>query len=105
MSVRPEQPEDFLSIARTMTESTHSLDSGCITYKFLQEADEPTKAVLFEEWTDQEALSSHLARLIREMGPPAEDESLPSTHHRRRLPAAFVSLFDDTEATRYIEIS
>jgi quinol monooxygenase YgiN len=105
MSIKQERLEDFLQTAKSMTSSTHAEDKGCIAYQFLQQADAPTLAVLYEQWTDQQALDSHVARLVRDMGQPLSDESLPASHHRRRLPASFISLFDKTEAIRYDVLS
>ena len=105
MSVKQERLDEFLKIAKTMTGTTRSQDTGCITYTFLHQADEPTKAVLFEQWASPEDLNNHVARLVRDMGPPGQDEALPPTHHRRRLPESFFSLFNETEAVRYDVLS
>jgi hypothetical protein len=101
MSIKPECFDQFRQMAATLTRTTHTRDSGCLAYAFYQRADQPNEAVLFEQWSDQEALNNHVARLVRELGPPDRDEALPPTHHRRRLPSTFINLFDRTDAVRY----
>jgi hypothetical protein len=35
------------------------------------------------------------------MGPADTDDAYPITHHRRRLPKAFLDLFEATDVKRY----
>ena len=81
--------------------TTRAEDKGCLAYTFYRRSDNPRELVLFEQWSDVEALGAHMARLQRVYGPPDENEPHPPTHHRRRLPKAFLALFEKTEAVRY----
>jgi quinol monooxygenase YgiN len=87
--------------AKEATASTKAEDRGCLDYRFFRRADNPREMVLFEQWADAAALEAHVARLQRVYGPPDESEPHPPTHHRRRLPKAFLALFERTEAVRY----
>lgn len=81
--------------------STRAQDKGCVSYAFYRRSDNPRDLVLFEQWTDADALGAHIGRLQRVYGPPDESEPYPATHHRRRLPKSFLSVFERTEAVRY----
>ena len=105
MSIKPERQDEFRKMAGAMTAATHEKDAGCVAYTFLQQANDANRAVLFEQWSDQESLNNHVARLVQDMGPPEQDESLPATHPRRRLPESFMSLFSETDAIRYEAVS
>jgi antibiotic biosynthesis monooxygenase len=65
---------------------TRAEDEGCVAYVFYRRTDNPSEAVLYEQWRDVEALNAHIARLQRVFGPQDEQETYPATHHRRRLP-------------------
>lgn len=101
VTVKPGHEAEFGSIAERMTKTTNAEDEGCISYTFYRQTDSPLKVILFEQWSDQESLSAHVARLRDMLGPPDEDEALPATHIRRRLPKAFMDLFEDASVTRY----
>ena len=94
--------EECTRVIREATKTTTVNDDGCVTYTYLRRADKPRELVLFEQWADAYALNAHLARLQRVYGPPDDNEPHPPTHHRRRLPKAFLDLFErTTEAVRY----
>jgi quinol monooxygenase YgiN len=101
MTVKPEREAECAKVINEATSSTRAEDEGCITYTFYRQSDEPRHLVLFEQWRDADALSAHIARLQRVFGPPDEQEPYPATHHRSRLPKAFLALFEKTEAARY----
>lgn len=101
MTVKPECKDEFRDLARSLTTSTHEKDPGCLAYAYYAQADDEKQAVLFEQWMDQDSLNAHVARLVSEIGPPATDKSLPASHYRRRLPAAFLDLFSETSVVRY----
>jgi len=78
--------------------SSRAEDDGCITYTMYQRTDNSRELLLFEEWRDQEALNTHLARLHRVYGPPDEHAAQPP---RRRIPKALLAPFEHVEAIRY----
>ena len=101
MTVKAENDGRVDAVAKELTASTKAEDRGCIEYRFYRRADQPRELVLFEQWADAESLNAHIARLQRVYGPPDDGEPHPPTHHRRRLPKAFLVLFERTEAIRY----
>ncbi len=101
MWVKPGHEAESARVVAEAIASTLAKDEGCITYTFYRQNDEPRHLVLVEQWRDGDALNAHIARLQEVYGPPEEREPYPSTHHRRRLPKAFLALFDKTEAARY----
>jgi quinol monooxygenase YgiN len=101
MTVRPDAEAQSRTVASDLTRTSRAEDDGCIAYTFLQQADSPLQYVLFEQWRDQDALNAHVARLRDVMGPADTDEALPATHFRRRLPKAFLDLFEHADVKRY----
>jgi quinol monooxygenase YgiN len=101
VTVKAERQTEFEILAREMTVSTKAQDQGCIAYTFYRRADQPRDFVLYEQWHDAAALSAHLTRLHQVLGPPDDREPYPETHHRRRLPKAFLALLEKTDAVRY----
>ena len=101
MTVKLGREAESAKIAAELVASTRAEDDGCINYAFYRRSDEPRQFVLFEQWRDGDALTGHMVRLQRVYGPPDEQEPHPPTHHRRRLPKAFLALFEKTEAARY----
>jgi quinol monooxygenase YgiN len=101
MTVKAEREDAFREMVPRLTQTTHAEDPGCIAYAFYCRADNRNEAVLYEQWKDADALNAHVARLVRVLGPPDDQEPHPPTHHRRRLPKAFLDLFEKTDAVRY----
>ncbi len=100
VKVKPSREAEFNAIAAELTASSRR-DDGCIEYVFHRRIGSPQEVVLYEQWRDQEALTAHVGRLVRELGPPDDDPNLPETDVRRRLPKAFMDLFDAAEVIRY----
>jgi len=98
--VKPSREAEFNTVAAELTASSRQ-DDGCIEYVFHRRVGSPQEVVLYEQWRDQDALSAHVGRLVRDIGPPDDDPSLPETDVRRRLPKAFMDLFDAAEVIRY----
>jgi quinol monooxygenase YgiN len=101
MTVKAGREESSAALVKEATASTRAEDDGCINYTFYRRSDNPRELVLFEQWRDAESLGRHIARLQRVYGPPDDTEPHPPTHHRRRLPKAFLDHFEKTEAVRY----
>jgi len=100
VKVNPSREAQFNAIVAELTASSRQ-DDGCIEYVFHRRVGNPQEVVLYEQWRDQDALSAHVARLVRDMGPPDDDPRLPETDVRRRLPKALMDLFDSAEVIRY----
>lgn len=92
MTVKAEREDEWREMLEELYRSTHAEDAGCLAYTYLRRLDRPREYVLFEQWTDEDALSAHLARLARMYGAPPKGG---------RLPSAVLDLFERTEATRY----
>ena len=101
MTLKEGSEAAFEDIARRFTETTHAQDGGCISYVFYRRADKPLETLLYEQWSDADALSAHIQRLRRDYGPPDDDETLPERHFRRLLPKVFVDLLADGQVVRY----
>ena len=101
MTAKAGREAECARLAQEVTASTRAEDDGCISYTFYRRSDDPRELMLFEQWRDGLAIGAHMERLKRVYGPPDDDEPYPSTHHRRRLPKAFLAYFDKTEAVRY----
>jgi quinol monooxygenase YgiN len=101
MTIKPGREAEASKVAAEATATTKAEDRGCINYAFLRRSDNPRELVLYEQWHDQDALNAHVARLQRVYGPPNDQEPYSPAHHRRRLPKAFLDLFDKTDAVRY----
>ena len=101
LTVKPGLETEFHSLGERLTETTPAEDDGCLAYTFFRRADSPREVVLYEQWRDIEAVGAHVGRLQRELGPPDENEPFPPTHHRRRLPKAFLDMCEKTDAVRY----
>jgi hypothetical protein len=104
MTAKPERLAEVEMLAREMMASTRA-EEGCLAYTIYRRADQPRDFVLLEQWRDADALTGHIAVLRRRFGPPDDQEPHPATHHRRRLPKAFLALFEKTEAVRYEAVS
>jgi hypothetical protein len=100
MTVKPERQGEVELLVKDMMASTRAED-GCIAYTIFRRADQPRDLMLFEQWRDADALAAHIGVLRRRFGPPDDQEPYPEIHHRRRLPKAFLALFERTEAVRY----
>ncbi len=92
MTVKAERDDDWRELLSQLTQSTRAEDEGCLTYVYHRRLDKPREYVLYEQWRDEEALTAHLARLVRLLGPPPPGA---------RLPARFLDHFEQTQAVRY----
>ncbi len=92
MTVKAERDNEWRELASQLTWSTRSEDEGCVNYVYHRRLDNPREYVLYEQWRDEEALTAHLARLVRLLGPPPAGG---------RLPATFLDHFEQTQAVRY----
>jgi len=58
--VHPDQRDAAISAAQDMREHTIG-EPGCIDYRFWSATDDPNAILLFEQWQEQTALTTHLA--------------------------------------------
>jgi quinol monooxygenase YgiN len=101
MTAKAGLEDECIRVARDVTARTRAEDQGCISYTFYRRSDNPRELILFEQWQDPSSLAAHIERLVRAFGPPDDSEPYPPTHHRRRLPKAFLGFFEKTKAIRY----
>ena len=101
MTVKPDKGDEFREMVERLTTTTRAEDRGCLAYVFYREAGSADEALLFEQWSDQDALNAHIARLQETFGPPDDDDAYPITHFRRRLPRAFLDLLEKADVKRY----
>src|SRR4030042_6823597 len=57
---RPGKVNELLSVLSSLVEPTRK-EPGCISYKLLQNNEDPTDFALIEEWQSNTALESHFA--------------------------------------------
>ncbi len=60
IKARPGKANDLLSLLSTLVEPTRK-EPGCISYKLLQNNEDPTDFALIEEWQNSTTLQSHFA--------------------------------------------
>jgi quinol monooxygenase YgiN len=84
MTVKPGREDEFAGVAKEMMSSTHAEDEGCINYSIHRQSDNAREFVLYEQWSDQAAVTAHLDRLLGAIG-------------RDRL----MDFFESTRAVRY----
>jgi quinol monooxygenase YgiN len=60
--VDPDQREQFLAGRHDLMRTSRG-ESGCLEYVFSADPIDPSRVVLFERWTSQEALDAHIADL------------------------------------------
>jgi len=60
VKARPGKGNELLSILSSLIEPTRK-EPGCISYKLLQNNEDPTDFALIEEWQNSTALQSHFA--------------------------------------------
>jgi quinol monooxygenase YgiN len=56
--VRPEKRDEAIRVALTMARATQA-ESGCRTYRFYADLEDPAVFFIFEEWESEEALGAH----------------------------------------------
>jgi quinol monooxygenase YgiN len=71
--VRPDEADDWPTIARTFTEATRS-EPGCLWFDWSRSLDDPTEYVLVEAFRDSDAGAAHVQsdhfRAAQEQLPP-----------------------------------
>jgi quinol monooxygenase YgiN len=60
VKARPGKADTLLSVLSSLVEPTRK-EPGCISYKLLQNNEDPTDFALIEEWQSSAALESHFA--------------------------------------------
>jgi quinol monooxygenase YgiN len=71
----PDKRDLFLA-SRTEMMRVSRAEPGCLEYTFAADPLDPRRVVLFERWTDQDALDAHL--VVRRANPePAETAVVP----------------------------
>ncbi len=60
VKARPDKVNELLSVLSSLVEPTRK-EPGCLSYKLLQNNEDPTDLTLIEEWQSNTALESHFA--------------------------------------------
>lgn len=60
VQARPGKTNELLSVLSSLVEPTRK-EPGCLSYKLLQNNEDPTDFTLIEEWQSNTALESHFA--------------------------------------------
>jgi quinol monooxygenase YgiN len=60
VKARPGKVNELLSVLNSLVEPTRK-EPGCLSYKLLQNNEDPTDFTLIEEWQSNTALESHFA--------------------------------------------
>jgi quinol monooxygenase YgiN len=56
--VRPDKRDEAVRVALKMAQATQA-ESGCRSYRFSADLEDPTLFFIFEEWESDEALGAH----------------------------------------------
>ncbi len=62
VKARPGKANELLSVLSSLVEPTRK-EPGCISYKLLQNNEDPTDFALIEEWQNSTALQSHFTTM------------------------------------------
>lgn len=57
---RPDRLQDTLEVLRTLQAASRT-ETGCISYRYHADIDEPTTIVSVEQWEEQSHVEAHLA--------------------------------------------
>ena len=77
LTAKKGREDDCYRWARSLTESTHANDKGCIYYAVFNRTNDSREFVLHERWQNGAALMAHFKRLVAAYGPVAPGVSLP----------------------------
>lgn len=85
-AVKPEAIEAFKRAALELLVAPTQGESGCVLYELCQDASDPTRFAMVEEWESRAALDAHLAQeslrtAIGKLAPMAAEP--PATHFLR----------------------
>ena len=61
LNTKQEFREEYITVMNGLGPTVREED-GCITYELFQDAYDPLRMLLFEEWESQEALEKHLTQ-------------------------------------------
>jgi quinol monooxygenase YgiN len=77
---KPDAEAPLRSLLKEMIDESRAHD-GCITYTFHQQADDPHRWMLLEQWRDRAALKGHVERMKLRFGEPPAGAALPERLH------------------------
>lgn len=58
-TVKADQVDAFITLAKQLVEETNKNDSGCIRYELYQDFSNPQILTIIEEWENRESLQKH----------------------------------------------
>jgi quinol monooxygenase YgiN len=90
-AVKPEHVDAFIRAAHATIVLPSRRDAGCSRYDLCQDANDPSRFAMIEEWESEDALRAHLGHpwlqdAVAKLGPMAAEQ--PRVHHLRPVPAA-----------------
>ena len=59
MKVKEDKVDDFVRLAKTLTEKVHELEPETVNYEFFKLRDEPFSYAVYEQFTSDEAEEAH----------------------------------------------
>lgn len=60
-TVKRDQIDRFIALAKKLVAETHKSDAGCIHYDLFQDTKDSRILTFIEEWENQEALDKHMS--------------------------------------------
>jgi quinol monooxygenase YgiN len=90
-AVKPEHVDAFIRAAHASIVLPSRRDAGCVSYDLCQDADDPARFAMLEEWESEDALKAHLGHpwlqdAVAKLRPMAAEQ--PRVHHLRPVTAA-----------------
>jgi hypothetical protein len=73
--IRKEKLEEYLELIKMVSRKTTK--KGCLYYAFLQNKEDPTNVVLYEQWESQADLDQHMKELFEILGPARPGRPIP----------------------------
>ena len=85
MKIKPGREEEFVRLARQLTEKVHANEPDTLRYEFFRLKDEPLGYAVFEQFTDEAAEEAHRDTPHFHELAPALIECLDGTYVREFL--------------------
>ena len=67
---KPDTIDQWIAVARELTETSNRMDAGCVVYICLQHLDDPQEFTWYEQWADMPTLRAHVDRINPLLGGP-----------------------------------
>lgn len=60
-TVKPDEIDSFITLAKKLVEETHKSDAGCTHYDLFQDSKDSQILTFIEDWENQEVLDKHMS--------------------------------------------